>query len=508
METPASVRPLRWAISEPTSISPQDVVTSEDLLVADALFDSLTAWDEDLSIRAEVARGWTASDDARTWTFRLRDDVTFADGARVDAAAFVRGWTATAGSGAASHHLRPVDGYAALRSGRSATLWGVEAVDARTLRVRLRWPLADFPAVAAHPALAPLPPAYEAGPEGFAEQPVGNGAFRMAEPWARGQFIRLRRREDAPDPGGEGVPAAEVVFQFLEPSAAGVALEQERVDVTAVPVGDMEPMASERSARLGRYAGPGLLRGDTATTYLLVADTRDPPFDDPDVRRAVSRAINRERLAGDVFDGGARPALTTVPGVIPGGRDRACPACVTDTAGAAAVFAANGVTRMDLWFDRAGGHGPVARRIQADLRAAGVAVVLREVPYDEYRAAVEEGRPGLYRFGWTLDYPTLDNGLYPLLHSASTPESGGANVARYNDAEVDRLLDRGRGTLDPVARRRLYQRAEDIAIDRDQAVVPLVTYRHRLVVGPRVLELVHGPLRSTDLAAVRLSEAP
>ncbi len=98
----------------------------------------------------------------------------------------------------------------------------------------------------------------------------------------------------------------------------------------------------------------------------------------------------------------------------------------------------------------------------------------------------------------------MDEALRPLIHTASTPESGGQNYMRYSNPEVDSLLDQARGTLDAPARQLLYQRAEDLALGRDQAIVPLFTFHHRAVAGARVENLYLSPFGLVNLADVAL----
>ena len=152
----------------------------------------------------------------------MRPTARFSDGTRVTPASFVRTWTALARRGRAHHHLQDVVGYDEVRRGQAVTLAGVSAPERATLKVRLTRPLAQFPAVVAHPALAPMkavPPASAAE-----TMPVGNGPFRMAEPWARGDFVRLTRAGEAErrDPL-RGTPLHEVVFQVQDPASAYIA---------------------------------------------------------------------------------------------------------------------------------------------------------------------------------------------------------------------------------------------------------------------------------------------
>ena len=405
-----------------------------------------------------------------------------------------------AARGAAHHHLRDVEGYAAVRAGTASTLSGVRAVGEHTLRVELSRPVAEFPAVVAHPALAPMPRGADAS-AAAREQPVGNGPFQMAEPWARGGFVRMTRVSPGPR-DGPGVPLHEVVFQISDPASAYIAYEQGGVDVAPVPPGALTadpPPADRRS----RYRGPGLLTGELPALYLLAFRMTTPPFDDVRVRRGVSLALDRERLVETAFEGNAAPGWSIVPPSVPDGRRRACLRCVHDPSRATRLLRAAGVQRLTLWISTGGDHELLARQVRHDLRAVGVDVRIRAVSFARFRRALRRGLPGLYRFGWSLDYPTADNALRPLFHSSALRSASGANVFGYRRADVDRLLDRAAGAGDR-ARQRLYWAAEDLILDRDQAVIPLAVLRRRTVVADRIRGLTYGPFGTADLTRVRV----
>lgn len=494
---------LRWAINEPTSIIPIDAVTPDDLLVVDALYDSLTRLDDELQPQPSVARRWERRAGGRTWRFALRRNDRFSDGSAVTARSFVRTWTALARRGAARHHLRDVVGYRQVIDGSSPRLRGLRAVDRWTLQVRLTRPLSDFPAVVAHPALAPM---NTTEPRQFnPERPIGNGPFAMAEPWAHNRFVRLTRAGRLPPTDALGTPVHEVVFSIGDPVSSYIAYEQGGVDVATVPPGglDDDPPPAEPATR---YRGPGLLRGELPTLYLLAFNTRRAPFDDVEARRGVSLALDRDRLIDDAFDGNAAPAWSLAPPAIPGGRRRTCMDCTYDPGQARRLLGRARVRDVTLWIDNGGEHEAVADGIRRDLGAAGVRVHIRAVSFRRLTQALRRGEPGLFRFGWTVDYPTLDNALRPLFHSTATPARGGANYARYRRADVDRLLDRAAGAASNADRITQYRRAEDLLARRDLPMIPIAVLQRRTVVAERVHNLTYGPMGTVDLLRVRIAE--
>lgn len=508
---------VRYAIGEPTAIVPVEAVGGAALTVVDALFDSLTYWGPppgsraagtDLQARPSAARSWSSDSEARTWTFRLRPGATYHDGSTpVTAADFVFAWELAVRTDQVGYHLRDVDGYEAVRAGDTDELAGVTAIDEHTLEVRLAQPNAEFPTVVGHPALGPLPRAlWEADPDAFRQRPIGNGPFAASEAWAHGAFVRVapfegwRNRVTRPS-------VTEVVFQIMDLDTAYLAFQQGRLDFTDLPPGALEDAVAAYGESQDGYSGPGVLRGDTPVLYYVGFNLAQAPFDDVEVRRAVSQAVDRSALTAEVLDGNVRSARSMVPPVLPGSGIAPCPTCRHEPAAAQEVFAERDITSLALWFNRGGGHEPVARHLRRDLRAVGVRLELRTEEFPDYLAVLESGEAGLYRFGWAVDYPSMDNALYPLLHSSARPGRESAhNYGGYAASDVDALLDEARATTDPQERHARYAEAADLALNRDQVVVPLFTYRHSAVASDRLRGLVYNPLGYVDLVSVRVVE--
>jgi ABC-type transport system substrate-binding protein len=508
----ASAEPttFRYGLEGLDSLLPGDAAEPGALVVADTLYDSLTSYAPEGGVRQAAAVAWRADEGGRVWTFTLRPDAIFSDGAPVTAEDFVFGWSLAAARGRAGYHLEEVEGYAAVREGSAPTLSGLTAPDPRTLVVRLSTPQADFPSVAAHPALAPVPRArYEADPITFGQLPIGNGPFTVSA-WDPGSFLRVTR-SDTWRTGAAAPALAEILFRFSDAETAYVAFQQERYDYAPLPPGAMAEARERYGTTEDGLQGPGVLDGPAPQLYFLGVNHTVAPFDRVEVRRALSLAIDREALAAAVREGNADPALGAVPRALLRGEAReACSACRLDADEARRLFEEAGVTDLELWLSRDGGHEQIGRLLRQQLADAGVAVRIRlppeGEPFSAYLDRLRSGEAALFRFGWTADYPTLDDAVTPLFSGALAGQDGAGNYGRYAAPDVDALLGQARSTLNAAERRRLYQVAEELALDRDQAIIPLLTFRYAAVVSDRFTGFVLNPLGLPDLAAV--SPAP
>ena len=501
---------LRWGIREPQAIVPSEAVDPDGLHVVNALFDSLATYDEDLEPTPAAAQWWSDDPTHREWTFTLREDATFHDGTPVTAADFVFAWQLAVRSGNTS--LSDVKGYDDVRNGLTGRFSGLHAPDDHTLVVQLTTPRADFPSVVAHPSLAPIPPErWQADPQAFARQPIGNGPYRMAEEWAQGRFIRLVRFEQWR--GGrhadEKTPD-EVLFRMADIDTTYVAFQQGRVDIAEIPDGAFDQAVGTHGRSPDGYGGPGVLDGAVASLYFLGFNVTVPPFDEVDVRRAVSLAIDRDTLAGAVLEGNVEPAHSASPPGLPEHNVLTCRSCVHSPATARRLFAEHDITELTLWFNNDGGHEAVAEEVAADLAAVGVTLRLRSLAFPDYLEALQSGEPGLFRFGWSAESPQVGSMLEALFHSTNVPErpGTGGNYMHYADERVDAALDEARAVEPGAERRELLRRAEQIALGDDQAIVPLFTYRHRTVVADRVEGFSLNALGFAALEDVNLSQAP
>lgn len=491
---------LRIAVPEPSHITPADATGPGAALVLGAVFEPLTRLDADGAVEPALAARWSHDASRTTWRFELREGATFHDGTPVRASDVIAGWTLAAVEGANGFHLRNVVGYDAIEHDDATTLRGLSAPSEDVVLVELETPDGEWPSRVSHPALSPIPAHLLADAEAVAAwelQPIGNGPFAVAEPWSSGGFLRLAAAEDG---AGNRPVLDEVLIRFGDPNDAFIAFQQGRTDVVGVPDGALAAARSSAGTSPDGRSGPGVIDAPVPSLYFLAFDRRRPPFDDPDVRRAVALAIDRDALAEGQRDGVLAPANGIIPPPLLGARSEPCDSCVRNVAVARRLFAQASISRIELWISTDAGHEAVAQQLGEQLAEVGVELVVRSRDFQGFLDAIDRGSATMFRFGWTAEHLTPTDVLEPLF---ATDRIGESNVARWSDLQTDRLLTSLRGTAVAGAQEIFADMIERRILD-DDVIVPLFTYRQATAVGPRVTGWVQDPLGRVDLTGVGL----
>jgi ABC-type transport system substrate-binding protein len=201
-------------------------------------------------------------------------------------------------------------------------------------------------------------------------------------------------------------------------------------------------------------------------------NTRLPPFDNVEIRRAVASAIDRDHYAA-LQPSNVRP-LTQVLTPEMAGYDPSFAGQRYDLAAAL-----DHMRKAGFAFDPATGKGgwpePVpyllydgfalytSQLLQQDLAKIGIRLQLEVVSFPAFLAMrVQPERPGMAFGNWALDYPDPSSVLEPLFESTPSAEESTSNSSFFSDARLDELLARARRELDPLARARLYREANEL----------------------------------------------
>ena len=273
-------------------------------IVGRALADSLVDADPDTGeILPWLASAWEVDEDGLTYTFTVREGITFSDGTALDAAAVKTNLDQSA--------QQVEDGEGWYYQGLFDDYVGAEATDELELVVTFSRPNPSFLPTLATGQLAILAPSsfdlsYEQRDNG---EFIGSGSF-VLESYTPNEGIVLARREDYAWPSGaathEGAPSIErVTISFVdEQSVRESALQAGETDLAQNPT---TQVADQLEAE-----GNGLIfRAQSGIPYSLVLNLTDPALQDIAVRRALSRAIDRQAIFEGVT-GARQPASTSV----------------------------------------------------------------------------------------------------------------------------------------------------------------------------------------------------
>ena len=519
---------LSYFIIEPSYIDPYNVSETQGVAVEHSLFTPLVEYDAVTNeIKPGVAQTWEPNADGTVWTFHLTPNTKFHDGTTVTAENFKYAWERIAdpkNKSDISYHLSAIKGFDEMQTGKATKLAGVVAKDPNTLEVTLTYPFGDFQYIAGHPSLGPVPLTaprlVSDDPKGYESMPVGNGPFKMAEPWKHEQYIKVVKFADyfGAKPNIDGID-----FKiFKDNETAFTEFKAGTIDFTDdIPSGQIAATKAQygvSNQNGGLTANPGnqVINGPELSTYYMWVNNKDQYLKNADLRKAMSLAINRQAIADAVFEGTRAPATGPVPKGIVGYQPNAWPESTYDVTKAKEFLTkagypnGQGLPTLTMSFNTGSNHEKVFAIIQSDLEKIGIKTKNDPHQWAEYISTFTKVKDGqwvnpqqvhqLIRLGWVADYPIMDNFLYPLFSTNS-----GDNKALYSNPEVDNLIKQARGIVDPAARIQAYQAIEK-KIGEVMPLVPIVDYTHKGVTSNRVHNLTYSPLNLADYTSVWLSK--
>jgi oligopeptide transport system substrate-binding protein len=473
---------------EPETLDPHHVTeTWENRIVGD-MFMGLTTEAADGSIIAGAAEGWQASDDGLVYTFKLRDH-SWSDGVPVTAGDFLFAFRRILDPATAAEYaplLYTIRNAKAINEGTIEDMdaLGVQALDAKTLKITLESPTPYFLEQLTHYTAFPVPKhkVEELGDDWVKPgKIVGNGPYTVVE-WVPKDHVRSVRNPAFYD--ADNVSIDSVTFYPAEDrSAATKRFLAGEIDIQYDFASDQIDWLKEnlpRETRIAPYLG----------VYYYAINTRKAPFDDRGVRQALALAIDREAITDKILRTGERPAYGFVP---PGTDAYGEPAHVDwkDTPYpdrlikaqdllAAAGFGPERPLRLTLRYNTSDTQKKVAIAVAAMWKQLGIQTELFNSEVKTHYKDMQEGNFQVARAAWLADYNDAQNFL-DLMDS----ESGVLNYAGYGNPEYDRLMAEASKTADPKARTQLLHQAEAIAMT-DMPNIPIFYYVSKDLVASSV----------------------
>jgi peptide/nickel transport system substrate-binding protein len=421
---------------DPDQLDPHTTTSSFAFTVLENVYDTLVQPADDLTMEPALAEDWEVSDDQLTWTFFLREGVTFHDGSDFTAEDVVASFERIAEEGENAFRLDMIESY--------------NIVDDHTLELELSRvapnlleQIGPFAGLAIAPAEA-----IEAGT--LADEPIGTGAFRY-ESFTPGDSVVLSRFDDY---WGGDVALDGIRFQVVPDEGVKLtSLETGEVDwIDSVPPERVEDLAGSDDIVLGQVAG---------NDYWYMALNHDrEPFDDVRVRQAIAFAIDIDVITEAAHFDAATPNETAIPDTsfwyhdyAPYGHDPARAQELLDEAGVS-----------DLTIDlMVSGEFPesvtAAQVLESQLGEIGISVSIRDEDFSTWLADQGAGDFDAFALGW-LGNIDPDDFYFAQHHS-----EGAFNFHGFADDEVDQLLEDARVETDENARKALYDQAAERIVD-------------------------------------------
>ncbi|SDS20387.1 peptide ABC transporter substrate-binding protein [Microlunatus soli] len=437
----------------------------------------------------DIAESIDTSDN-QNFTIKIKKGYKFSDGTEVKAKNFVDAWNYTAAGvngQQGSYFFEPVEGYADTQCGagkdgepdcdakpaKTDKLTGLKVVDDYTFSIKTSEKVSNLPVRLGYTAFAPQPDSFFKDPDSFKTKPIGAGPFKVDS--VSDTAITLSKN---PDYSGKfGGKVDKITFKiYNDPNAAYNDVVANQLDYTDIIPPDRLVGNAYQSELPDRW-----LKQPQGVIQAIAFSPNDPQLKNVKMREAISKAINRDEITKQIYNGRSTAADSFVSPVVDGYKKDACgDLCVFDAAKAKQLYTEAGGYKGTLTFavNQDGGHQPMAEAVCNQLKNnLGVKCAAKIEP--DFKTLRDELNNrelnGIFRSGWQMDYPSIENFLAPIYAKGAA-----SNDARYNNPEFNKLLSQAAAAPDTDQANKLYQQAEALLV-KDVPAFP--TWTDDAVVG-------------------------
>jgi oligopeptide transport system substrate-binding protein len=469
--------------TDPYTLDPAVASDANSHQYVGLIFDGLLKLDDDLQPAADIASGWKKSNDGMTYTFALRHDVKFQDGKKVTAADVKYSWERACdpatGSRIAATYLGDIVGANDVIAGKTKVISGIKVLNDYSLQVTIDSPKSYFLSKLTYPTAMVVDKANVAAGTDWWRTPNGTGSFKLKE-WQANNLIVLERNAEY---FGDKAFVQEVHFLLW----SGVPMNMyETGDI------DVAPVASAYIDRVTDPAGTfykQLQATPELSFYWVGFDISKPPFDDVNVRKAFSMAIDKDKIITLALRDMVQKADGILPPGMPGyNKNLTSPGY--NVAQAKALIAASkygSVANLPpIILTTSGYGGSISSMLQGIITQwrenLGVEVTVRVLEPDRYIYNLKAEKDNLFDMGWIADYPHPQDFL-DILFSGT----GEYNYGEYQNPAIDALLKQAGTEQDSAKSLQKYQQAEQMLID-DAVAIPLYFGKNYELVKPYVVD--------------------
>ncbi len=422
--------------AEWSTLDPQALPSSAEIAFCQNIFDYLVVCDQDGNVSGSIAKDWTVSDDGLTYTFNLRDDITFSNGDALDADDVVlsierfrdESWMQFA----------------------SFSIDTAQKTGDYEVTVTLKYPYAKAINMLRYCAIIDKDYYDSTDYEEFARNPIGSGPYKLTG-WTAGQGATLEANEnywgDAPS-----IPNVNISF-VSDTDTVLIAMETGEADFT---YGTAISAVSYQQAEADGKVGTDTITGNSF--YYVNFNSQKVS---KEVRQALSYATDREALNTVITEGTGTLANFCIKEGWEGYTDD-----ITtydyDPEKAKELLEKAGADGLELTFYYATStdNKKLGETLQSQWAQVGVTLNLEEVESGTWWANFTDGNYDVSRGGYPVEINITDTCYYDMFDS-----NGTFNVSQVNSEEIDSLLEEARVEQDSEKRDEIYKNVNQIMAD-------------------------------------------
>lgn len=429
----------------------QDILSFDPMQTSDifseavlrCVYTSLYDFDDDLKLRPKLVKTATAEDDY-TWRIVIHDGVKFQDGSRLTTDDVIFSIERARQGGRTQKLLEMVD--------------SLKKVDDTTFLLRSKEPYPDLLALFAKAETSIVSKAVVEAPGYDFSEPVGAGPFQLVSR-EENKKISLKRFDDY-YLGKAASPSLDFVVIVTEQERTAAFLNGEVDILFSVSAYDCE--------KLKRSESVNLLESPSTKIEYLSLNNLHPPLDNQKVRRAISYAINREKITEGVYHGYGIPSVSLIPKGVIGYLE---PEVAYDPERAKELLKEagfeNGFEFTVIAIDTI--RKNTLEYIRLDLAEIGVKLNYNLVTMKEAANMMLAGEHDAILVGWA--FSSDPNSVLPLVLGTGSGKS--MNSSNYSNPIVDELMAKGRAEKDLEVRKRIYEEINQIVVEDAPMVILL-----------------------------------
>ncbi|CRK61530.1 Oligopeptide ABC transporter, periplasmic oligopeptide-binding protein OppA (TC 3.A.1.5.1) [Alloactinosynnema sp. L-07] len=483
--------------------------------VVRALWTGLTEYDAVTGESKNAHAEKIETKDSKVFTVKLKSGWKFHDGTDVTAKSYVDAWNYTAyspnGQQGASF-FEQVDGYKDVHTSdpdgasgpqaapepASKTMKGLKVIDDSTFEITLAASFSVFPLKFGYNPFYPLPNSFFTDQKAFEAKPIGNGPFKFVSRTPNADITLTRYDEFK----GEGKPKfKDLVFKIFETNEAAY---------TATVAGELDFLDTVPASGIagGKYKAD-LKDRNGSTPYMgnqvLAFPLYQPQWQNVDLRKAVSLAIDRKSITDKIFEGTRIPADGWVNPAVPGYIKGQCgDLCTYNPEKAKEHLAKSGFKgTIDLTTNADGGHKEwMTATCNSIKNALGLECTYTPIAtFAETRQKINGKQvSAIYRAGWIADYPSIENFMNQLYRTGASSNDGD-----YSNKTLDEILVRADAAPTVEEANKLYQEGERILAE-DMPAIPLWNQTAQYGWSERIDNARLSSLRELDLTTVTVKK--